>query len=87
MSNPVTSFALPEFPGTFQVCDLIDKGEGIILQEDLIQAWILPQLSKYSWQPYPKPGENTRDFIYEFGHTVDLLEIFCSAYFKLKSNG
>lgn len=45
MANPVTKFEPPPFPGTFILTDLMDgthmgngKGEGIILQEDLIQC-------------------------------------------------
>lgn len=86
MSAPVTSFlSIDDFPGTLILTDLLDDDEAIVLQKDLIQVWILPQLIRYGSYNYDNPGENTRDFVYEMSHSLDLVEIFSSAYFKLKA--
>lgn len=85
MSQPVTSFANEaEFPGRFILTDLIDEDEGFILQEGLIQIWILPQLIRYGVYDYDRFGERTRDFAYEFAHSMDIVDIYSSMYFKLK---
>lgn len=86
LSAPVTSFInVEDFPGTLVLTDLLDDDEAIILQKDLIQVWILPQLIRYGTYNYDNPGENTRDFVYELSHSLDLVEIFSSAYLKLKA--
>lgn len=85
MSNPVTSMEdESSFPGRFILTDLIDPDEGFILQEGLIQIWILPQLIRYGTYDYDRFGERTRDFAYEFAHSIDLVDIYSSMYFKLK---
>lgn len=86
LSAPVTSFInIDDFPGKLILTDLLDDDEAIILQKDLIQVWILPQLIRYGTYNYDNPGENTRDFVYELSHSLDLVEIFSSAYLKLKA--
>lgn len=82
-ANPVTEFSLSEFDGRFITSPLIDPGEALIVQEGLIQCWILPQLIKYDVYDYS--NEATRDFIYEMGHTIDVVPVFCSMYLKLKA--
>lgn len=85
LSNPVTSFiSESDFPGTFIVTDLLDDDEGMIIQDGLIQFWILPQLVRYGTYNYDNPGENTRDYVYELSHSIDTVDIYSSAYFKLK---
>lgn len=84
LSNPVTQFVAESmFPGELISSDLLDSGEGFIIQKSLIQCWILPQLTKYGVYNYE--NEATRDYIYEFGHTVDKVDIFSSIWFKIKS--
>lgn len=49
LSEKVTSYiSKNRFRGEFILTDLLDEDEGIIMQRDLIQCWILPQLSRYS---------------------------------------
>lgn len=85
LSNPVTSYiSESDFPGRLVLTDLLDDDEGIIMQADLIQVWILPQLIRYGVYDYDNPGERTRDHIYEMSHSLDTLDILSSAYFKLK---
>lgn len=86
LSNPVTSFlSADSFPGRLILTDLLDDDEGLLLQDGLIQVWILPQLIRYGTYNYDNPGENTRDFVYELSHSLDLVEVFSSAYFKIKA--
>lgn len=86
MSAPTTEFFNPSnFPGRIVITDLVDDDEALLIQSDLIQIWILPQLIKYGVYNYDNPGENTRDFIYEMAHSLDVVNIFSSAYFKLKA--
>lgn len=49
LSEKVTAYVNKNrFRGEFILTDLLDEDEAIIMQRDLIQCWILPQLSKYS---------------------------------------
>lgn len=86
MSQPGTGLDDDEqsIPARFITTDLLDPDEGFLIQEGLIQLWFLPQLVRYGIYDYNQFGERTKDFAYEFGHSLDLVDIYSSIYFKLK---
>lgn len=86
LSNPVERFlSEDQLPGKLVLTDLLDDDEAIVMQGDLIQIWILPQLIRYGVYDYDNPGERTRDHFYELSHSLDTLDVLSSAYFKLKT--
>lgn len=64
-----------------QFCDYMDKNTAYLIERDMIQFWILPELSKNRVEPY---GEGTVDYISEFGHSVDMIDIYHNIYIKHK---
>lgn len=71
-------------PARFILTDLVDRDEAFLIPDGLIQLWFLPQLTRYGVYDYQQFGERTRDFAYEFGHSLDLVDFYPSMYFKLK---
>lgn len=84
MSQQVTSFdRLTSFPGKLITTNWIDRDEGFVIQNGLIQSWIPDEFIKYRNFPYEEDMD-THDYQYELAHTIDKVDVYCSTYFKLK---
>lgn len=75
-------FGLDSFRGVeVQLVDCMDENTAYIIERDMIQFWVIPELAKNRVEPY---GEGTVDYITEYAHSMEMIDIYHNIYIKHK---
>lgn len=75
-------FGLDSFRGVaVELVDCMDENTAYIIERDMIQFWVIPELAKNRVEPY---GEGTVDYITEYAHSMEMIDIYHNIYVKHK---
>lgn len=59
----------------------MDDNTAYIIEKDMIQFWVIPELIRNRVEPY---AEGTRDYITEYAHSMEMIDIYHNIYVKHK---
>lgn len=75
-------FGLNSFSGVrVELVECMDDNTAYIIEKDMIQFWVIPELIRNRVEPY---AEGTRDYITEYAHSMEMIDIYHNIYIKHK---
>lgn len=64
---------------------LRDKYDMLFAHDELFKIWVIPSTRHYRILPYVNQnGEETTDYVYYLGHTININDVFSSVWIKAK---